>query len=100
MMPFNVIWSFGKTREGDQWQSLTLPKLYLPLEPVYYEIERVSDSSEGYYKCHVETSRGSDDGVTFLDVEEQPPLVTARVRMKIHRLRKFLSVVSSKTIST
>ena len=51
-----------------------------PLEPVYYEIERVSDSSEGYYKCHVETSRGSDEGITFLDVEEQPPIVTAMVK--------------------
>ena len=83
MMPFNVRWYFGKSRTGLVWQELTLPKPHQPPDSVFYEIERVSDSSEGYYKCHVETNRGSDHGVTFLDVEEQPPVIIGNREMRI-----------------
>lgn len=82
-MPFNVVWYFGKTRNGPVWQELTLPQLHQPPDPVSYEIGRVSDSSEGFYKCHVETNRGSDEGVTYLDVEEQPPVVTGTRDIRI-----------------
>ena len=49
MMPFNVVWYFGQSRTGPIWQELTLPQLHEPNQPVFYQIERVIDSSEG--KC-------------------------------------------------
>ena len=50
---------------------------------VTYEITDVTDNSEGYYKCLIETSRGKDEGITYLDVEEQPPLIDAPDRLLV-----------------
>ena len=80
MTPFNVVWYFGEAREGTKWKPLTLPQLMSGRDvdsDVTYEITDVTDNSEGYYKCLIETSRGTDEGITYLDVEEQPPLIDA-----------------------
>ena len=34
-------------------------------------------------KCLIETSRGKDEGITYLDVEEQPPLIDAPDRLLV-----------------
>uniref|UniRef100_F6ZIH2 Hemicentin-1 n=1 Tax=Ciona intestinalis TaxID=7719 RepID=F6ZIH2_CIOIN len=42
----------------------------------YYVIDEVSEASEGMYRCYANNSEGNDYGLTFLDVEERPPVVT------------------------
>ena len=86
MTPFNVVWYFGEAREGTKWKPLTLPQLMSGRDvdsDVTYEITDVTDNSEGYYKCLIETSRGTDEGITYLDVEEQPPLIDAPDRLLV-----------------
>ena len=86
MTPFNVVWYFGEAREGTKWKPLTLPQLMSGRDvdsDVTYEITDVTDNSEGYYKCLIETSRGKDEGITYLDVEEQPPLIDAPDRLLV-----------------
>ena len=51
---------------------VTVPQLLSGKEDesdVAYEIDDVTDNSEGYYKCVIQTSRGGAEGITFLDVE-------------------------------
>ena len=72
MTPFKVVWYKGDQRDGVNWEALTVAKLLSGKErvsDVTYEIEDVTDHSEGYYKCVIQTSRGIAEGVTFLDVE-------------------------------
>ena len=83
MMPFNVVWSFGESRIGPAWVDLTHPRLFQPSDPIFHEIERVSDTSEGYYKCRVNTPQGSDEASTYLDVEEQPPVIEGDKELRI-----------------
>uniref|UniRef100_H2YT91 Ig-like domain-containing protein n=1 Tax=Ciona savignyi TaxID=51511 RepID=H2YT91_CIOSA len=42
----------------------------------YYRIEEVVVESEGIYRCYANNSEGSDFGLSFLDVEERPPVIT------------------------
>ena len=78
MTPFTVVWYFGDSKTGDNWQQLTNPQLLAGRAnaDARYIVD-VTDQSEGYYKCVVETTHGSDQGVLFLDVEEQPPQIEA-----------------------
>nr|XP_018668081.2 hemicentin-1 [Ciona intestinalis] len=73
LLPYHVQWS----REVNGiYVNLHSPRLYLDSATDYYVIDEVSEASEGMYRCYANNSEGNDYGLTFLDVEERPPVVT------------------------
>ena len=82
MTPYSVVWFFGESRTGEKWTPLTIPQLHQKGDAKYV-VDNVSDQSEGYYKCVVETTHGTDEGVLFLDVEEEPPRIEAPEQLTV-----------------